>query len=196
MDEGISFCPWCGAKVSAGAEFCTECGSSLGPDPVAAPTRADAEKLKDRVVWAAVFAGLYALLAILSGASGMGSSDMVTQVIAEMGDEFDDMLSVIGMTEAEFERLVYWDGVFSLASGLLAAAAAALGATRRRWALCVGCCAAASVVHFGSVAFAGGVMRMSMACAAMFFCAVGLVVTYLLYTGRPAFEDRCRADQH
>lgn len=190
VDNTQEFCTHCGAKLETGSAFCPECGNPVegsdyvyrsGPESanyVYGVQEADKTKAKKRLTWIYFLLVGYVISGSVMAIVGMSFGALVGAM--ESDPDFIAALAELGFTVADIYAMI--DPMFTL--GLLFAVSVALVAVsfvlcilKRKYLLAVILCAAGSIIPV----FSGvdGVL----------FAAIGLLVTYFLYTVKPAFED-------
>ncbi|MGE0015349.1 MAG: zinc-ribbon domain-containing protein [Candidatus Methanomethylophilaceae archaeon] len=190
VENTQEFCTHCGAKLETGSAFCPECGNPVegsdylyrsGPESanyVYGVQDADKARANKRLTWIYFLLMGYVILGSITAIVGMSFGALVE--ITESDPDFIAALAEYGLTVADLSAMV--DPMFML--GLLFAVSVALVTVsfvlcilRRKHLFALILCAAGSVIPVFSAE--DGII----------FMAIGLLVTYFLYTAKPAFED-------
>lgn len=192
-----AFCTQCGASLEPGSAFCSECGNNVakfdpiydsGPDYVHNSSFVygsnDVAKTKanGRMIWIYILLIGYLFIGLILSSTGIlyehlmeiiGSDPVLIDMLESSGVSYAFMVS---QTDAMFTFgiLVAVSVVFVLSSLLLCF-------SKRKHKIAIILCAAGALVLVGS--YFSGISD------GMFLGVIGLLVTYLLYTTEPAFED-------
>ena len=172
------FCTQCGQKLTKDATFCPSCGaqvSDMKEAPAGAPAYAPYQRdMTGRLKAISIVLFITAALFIIFGIYTIGAGDSFIDAMKE-SDGWADLVKQLednGMTEQEFVDLVknifIASGVMYLISAALVAIAGFFGIKRQHWGLGFAFCIITTV------------LQMSI---------VGLIVTILWYTTKPAFTQ-------
>jgi predicted RNA-binding Zn-ribbon protein involved in translation (DUF1610 family) len=191
MDTNQAFCTQCGAMLEANDTFCPKCGAQVAEADStyrgkAAPQgyaygnmsleKSRAESKTSKVM---ILSGIYLVFAVIMiiGCFSFGSA---VQVFEENPELLDDM----GLTMEDVLALadvMAFVGYIFLASLVMIIIGMYFVHKKENFTVSVVLYALGSAVLFGAAAI-GGLSEMILA-------IIGLLVTYLLYTAKPAFSS-------
>lgn len=169
LTKDATFCPSCGAQVSEMTEAPANSGNS-NPSYGAPYQRDMSGRLKVISIIMLVSAGLF----VLFGLSIIGGADSFINAMKDSGNwsEIVNQIQQNGMTEQEFVDMVKTiyiaTGVLYLVSAAMVAVAGFFGLKRQHWGLGFAFCIVVTVLQFS---------------------IVGLIITILWYTTKPAFNQ-------
>ena len=177
MTDENKFCVVCGANLPSGAEFCPACGSKVdgGVNPYARgpDTMYRAPRKSNQTV--SILIGIYGILALLVGAYGLYSGLTYNEYeYNQIVDVYESLGIFLDLSLEDMKSQLILSGALSLASGVLALVCFLMCARGGPWKVAVVVCLIASVLSYGFLSFVS--------------IAIGLVVTYLLYSNRSAFD--------
>jgi hypothetical protein len=190
VENTQEFCTHCGAKLETGSAFCQECGNPVegsdylyrsGPESanyVYGVQDADKAKAKKRLTWIYFLLVGYVIVGSITAIVGMSFGALVDMMLED--PDFVASLAEYGLTAGDLSAMVgpmFMLGLLFIVSVVLVAISFVLCILKRKHMFALVLCAAGSVVPVFSGA--DGIL----------FMAVGLLVTYFLYTVKPAFED-------
>lgn len=171
----MEFCSKCGAKLRESATFCPECGASVAGGSVVQSVRneiKDSYKKKamtERLMWISIFIGVFVFFSVIMGAYCAFGINAIMETLRSNPDVWGEILTYY--TEAEIKNAFVFGGYYLLSAGIVGAISLILCITKRFWIIALITCLLASFIMLPTV----------------LGFIIGLVVTYLLYTARPAF---------
>lgn len=196
-NEQKAFCTQCGAPLEQGSVFCSECGNHVTePDPIynSGPNHIPNSnfvygsdnlaktKANGRMIWIYILLIGYIFIGTILASTGIlferlmevvGSDPSLIDMLESSGVTYEYMLS---MTDAMFTF-----GILVGVSVILVIMSLILCIMKTKHKIAVILCAAGSLVLIGT--FFSGMSD------GVFFGIIGLLVTYMLYTTKPAFID-------
>lgn len=186
--EEYRFCTRCGAELPEGASFCPECGSPLGQGAVPNPG-SYAAPARQGIGFLGVMILLYGVLAVISGLMDMVSSIDLTEAV--YNDLIQELSNMTGIDVSEFMPawsdnfpfLMTLSAAFATISGVLALVCYYKCKNGGDWKTCVTLCAASSIACLGMGCFPFNLST------GVVLCAIGLLVTVLMYTRKDAFPS-------
>ncbi len=196
-DKQKEFCTQCGASLEPDSTFCSECGNNVAePDLIynsgighvsntdfvygsndIAKTRAES-----RMIWIYILMVGYLFIGVMLASTGIlyerimdiiGSDPALIEIIESSGVSYEYMAS---QSDAMFKF-----GILVAVSVVLVMISFIMSIMKTKHNLAVILCAAGSIILIGTY-FSG----MS---DGIFLGIIGLLVTYMLYTTKPAFID-------
>lgn len=184
-------------------EYCGECGYAIyGGMPVSSAVmdsdsedqiRLGSEMAERAVPWILILTGMYAIFTLLNGLYLMLSADQVAGSIKDLlitgGYDWTRFLATLGLTEEGFARFIMCMGIVASSSGLLVAISAILSYIRRSWIVAVALCATGAVVPFTLLYVSPPALFVNLAVMMALVFTVGMMVTFLIYKSKDAFED-------
>ena len=185
MEEN-RFCTRCGAELPEGASFCPECGSPLDHGSVQNPS--SSAIMKQGLGLLGIFILLYGVLAIIYGIMDMTSSIGLTE--SSYNELVESLSEIMGMDmsqympvwSADMPMLMTMSMAFLTISGVLAIVCYIISKKRNDWKMTVILCAASAIACLGMCCFT------FYASIGIFLCAIGLVMTAMIYTKKDCFS--------
>lgn len=196
-DKQKEFCTQCGASLEPDSTFCSECGNNVAePDLIynsgighvsntdfvygsndIAKTRAES-----RMIWIYILMVGYLFIGVMLASTGIlyerimdiiGSDPALIEIIESSGVSYEYMAS---QSDAMFKF-----GILVAVSVVLVMISFIMSIMKTKHNLAVILCAAGSIILIGT--YFSGVSD------GIFLGIIGLLVTYMLYTTKPAFID-------
>lgn len=170
-----NYCPSCGAQLPPDVKFCPDCGHQLdGVEDVLT-----GESYYGRLMVVSIFTAIFAILALISGISLLGSAyDLLIAI--EDSTAWPDIVrqfADLGYTEAQVSNLLLSTfnliGALYTVSGVAAAVGAFCGFMKKFWI----------------VGLIGMIISTLSAAITIFGLIIGLVFIYLYVTCKPAFTN-------
>ena len=171
------FCTQCGQKLTQDATFCPSCGaqvSEMKEAPASTPAYgAPYQKdMSGRLKVISIVLIITAALFLISAISTFGSADMVIDSMKSDTASWNNLLDQMNMTSQQLEdmirSIVLALAITSLISAIMVGLAGAFGLMKKNWGLGFAFCIITTVVQMS---------------------VVGLIVTILWYTTKPAFTQ-------
>ncbi|MBO4552166.1 MAG: zinc-ribbon domain-containing protein [Candidatus Methanomethylophilaceae archaeon] len=171
------FCTQCGQRLTKDATFCPSCGAQVsemkeapaGAPAYGAPYQRD---MSGRLKVISIILIITAALFLISAISTFGAADSVIDSMKSDTTSWNNLLDQLNMTSQELEdmirSIVVALAVTSLISAVLVAVAGVFGLMRKHWGLGFAFCIITTVIQMS---------------------IVGLIVTILWYTTKPAFTQ-------
>lgn len=169
------FCTQCGQKLTKDATFCPSCGAQVsdmkeapaGAPAYGAPYQSD---MSGRLKVISIILIATAVLFIISALSTFGMADSIIDQMKSDATSWNNLLDQLNMTSQELEdmirAIVLAMAVTNIISAILVGIAGAFGLMKKHWGLGFAFCIITTVVQMS---------------------IVGLIVTILWYTTKPAF---------
>lgn len=176
-DSGSTgFCTRCGTKLRESAAFCPECGAPVAGGSVVQSVRneindsCERKAMTERLMWVSIFLGIFVLFSVVIGAYCAFDVDAIMEALKSDPDVWSEVLTQF--TETQVRSSLVLVGYYVLLAGVVGAVSLVLCVTKRHWIVALVTCVAASIIMLPTVL---GLM-------------IGLIVSYLLYTAKPAFS--------
>ena len=170
-----NYCPSCGAQLPPEVKFCPDCGAQLdGVKDVLTGA-----SYYNRLLVVAIFTGIFALFALISGISLLSSASTIV-ISIEDSTSWPDIVQAfaeMGYTEAQVSDLLL--STFNLIGTLytISGVAAAIGA------------ACALMKKYWVVGLIGMIVSTITAGISIIGLIVGIIFVYLYVTCKPAFTN-------
>ena len=171
------FCTQCGQKLTKDATFCPSCGAQVS-DMKEAPAGAPAygapyqRDMSGRLKVISIILIVTAALFIISAISTFGMADSIIDQMKSDTTSWNNLLDQLNMTSQELEdmirAIVLAMAVTYVISAVLVGIAGAFGLMKKHWGIGFAFCIITTVVQMS---------------------IVGLIVTILWYTTKPAFTQ-------
>ncbi|MFA7150176.1 MAG: zinc-ribbon domain-containing protein [Candidatus Methanomethylophilaceae archaeon] len=175
-DSGsTAFCTKCGTKLRESAAFCPECGAPVAGGSVVQSVRneindsCERKAMTERLMWVSIFLGIFVLFSVVIGAYCAFDVNVIMETLKSDPDVWSELLT--HYTETEIRNAFVLVGYYVLLAGVVGAVSLILCVTKRFWIVALVTCAAASILMLPTII--GPI--------------IGLIVSYLLYTAKPAF---------
>jgi len=170
------FCTQCGQKLTKDATFCPSCGaqvSDMKEAPAGAPYGNPYQRdMSGRLKVISIILIVTAALFIISALSTFGMADSIIDQMKSDTTSWNNLLDQLNMTSQELEdmirAIVVAMAVTNLISAILVGIAGAFGLMKKHWGIGFAFCIITTVVQMS---------------------IVGLIVTILWYTTKPAFTQ-------
>ena len=171
------FCTQCGQRLSKDATFCPSCGAQVsemkeapaGAPAYGAPYQPD---MSGRLKVISIILIVTAVLFLISAISTFGMADSIIDSMKSDSTSWNNLLDQLNMTGQQLEdmirSIVLAMAITSLISAAMVAIAGIFGLMRKHWGLGFAFCIITTVVQMS---------------------IVGLIVTILWYTTKPAFDQ-------
>ena len=170
------FCTQCGQKLTKDATFCPSCGAQVSDmkeapagGPYGNPYQRD---MSGRLKVISIILIVTAALFIISALSTFGMADSIIDQMKSDTTSWNNLLDQLNMTSQELEdmirAIVVAMAVTNLISAILVGIAGAFGLMKKHWGIGFAFCIITTVVQMS---------------------IVGLIVTILWYTTKPAFDQ-------
>jgi predicted nucleic acid-binding Zn ribbon protein len=174
--ESMEFCSKCGAKLRDSAVFCPECGAPIAGGSVVQSVRNeinDSYKKKamtERLMWISIFLGVFVFFSVIMGAYCALDVNAIIDALKSDPEVWAEVLTYY--TEAEIRSAFVFGGYYLLSAGIVGAISLVFCIIKKFWIIALIMCLLASLIMLPTV----------------LGFVIGLVVTYLLYTAKPAFS--------
>ena len=170
------FCTQCGQKLTQDATFCPSCGaqvSEMKEAPAGAPYGSPYQRdMSGRLKVISIILIVTAALFLISALSTFGMVDSLIDSMKSDTTSWNNLIEQTNMTSQELEDMIrsifVAMAITSLISAIFVGLAGAFGLMRKHWGLGFAFCIVATVVQMS---------------------IVGLIVTILWYTTKPAFTQ-------
>lgn len=188
----VVHCSRCGAKVSPGKDYCSNCGAQVVVIPPQTTDeyfdKKDPKQTSDSLRWAKILLTLYAGLALLAGFMLAGFSNWYVDMFS--ADQLAELLKTYGLeTKDQLVDLLSKTGIIVTISGALALVSDVLCFIRRYNIVAVVICAIASLVNVATVFIGTNSTDAMNIISLVITVIVGFVVAFLVYKSRPDFKS-------
>lgn len=180
MENEKRFCTKCGAETDPSSVYCSICGNVIDEEKAGSYNEMKPAKSNDALLTIAMLmAGLYGVLALLSGVIVISFSDVII-----------DALTSSSMTPSDFgvdswddvKDMLFISSIISIVSGGLALLSCIMCNKKENFNVALFSCAAASLVLLASMVSAVEV-------SVFIGVAIGLVFTVFIYVSKDQFAS-------